>query len=112
MEDLIKENMILKMRCRRLVLILNECLSYVDDVDENIKLSNKIEEIKKSLEEDKCKMILDEIIKIGNITDKELLKEEIKKFIDKYRLKRKCGCGKPPQKEDPEIIEYLKSIQN
>jgi hypothetical protein len=81
MEELIKENMILKMRCRRLILILNECLSYVDDIDENIKLLNKIEEIKNSLEEDKCK------------------------------LKRKCGCGKPPHKEDPEIIEYLKSIQ-
>jgi len=47
-EDLKTENEKLKMRCRRLVLILNETLSYVDDIDEYNKLSVKIEEIKKN----------------------------------------------------------------
>jgi len=47
-EDLKTENEKLKMRCKRLVLILNECLSYVDNIDEYNKLSVKIEEIKKN----------------------------------------------------------------
>jgi len=45
------------------------------------------------------------------VNDKKLTKkiEEIKKSL---KEEKKCGCGKHPQKEDPEIIEYLKSIQN
>jgi hypothetical protein len=77
MDELIEENKKLNMRCRRLILILNESLSYVDDIDDFNKLLEKIKNIKQDIEEEK-----------------------------------KCGCGKPPQKEDPEIIEYLKSIQN
>lgn len=48
-EDLKNENEKLKMRCRRLVLILSETLSYVNDVDEFNKLTKKIEEIKNNI---------------------------------------------------------------
>lgn len=48
-EELKIENEKLKMRCRRLVLILSETLSYVDNVDEANKLLGKIETIKQDL---------------------------------------------------------------
>jgi hypothetical protein len=87
-DELKIENGKLKTRCKRLVLILNETLSYVDDLKQANRLLGKIENIKQDIEEeDKCKMILDEIIKIGNIKDKNIMIEELKRFIYINKIK-------------------------